>query len=844
MHYNIRIAESGDVTMFHNKRWICDFSLTKNADKLAVAMNISPVLAAALASRGMIDPSVCERYLYPRMEDLHDPFLMPDMDKAVDRVIAAISRDERICIYGDYDVDGITSVSLLIKTLRSMNADAFFYIPNRLDEGYGLNRQAIEDIKAMGAKLVITVDCGITSVDEVGFATDLGLEMIITDHHQCQQHVPAAAAVINPKLEYSNYPFKDLAGVGVAYKLCKALEQRSGLQPVVDSLLDIVAVGTVADIVPLTGENRVLVAHGLRLLQTTQNPGLNALKQVSGLAGKQVTSGHIAFGLAPRINAAGRLAHAQKGVELLLTDSDDIGMELAKEMDAQNRERQNIEKEILDQAIAQAECRKDDSILIMASESWHPGVIGIVASRVVERFNKPCVLFCIEGDEARGSGRSVDQLDLFRMLSACRHYYNRFGGHRQAAGLSMDADKLDDFKWEINRVVEDFTGDMDMRPTLRIDADLTGIEVTVSDIEQLNMMEPLGFGNPGPVFVKRGIGVIGTRMVGRNEDHLKIGLLDQGRTTSGIAFGWRDRKLPIAGERVDLVFTPMANEWMGKQSIQYFIKDIRRLEYNREFLEKCNRSLDLLAGSPKAVKTGIQCRQGCVGAMGIDLSKKSDMDASGNLDMDAAEKLLAEVFQESSGNMVITNSREAAARLFSVLSMLPGTKLCIGPFEGYNASNNYIALYPVFDGQPGVITGKLFIHAPLIFPDQYQAAIRLAGGRGLYLLKESVPGRLVDEIRLLLPNIEVLRKVYTLIRKNKQTTIDCCLEALVLDGVDPVAVLRAMDTLAYSGLIAQSGETVEILPPPAAQVDITKSKPYMLVKDFVRRAIEICESCK
>jgi single-stranded-DNA-specific exonuclease len=738
MHYNIRIAKSGDVTMFHNKRWVCNFSSTEDAQKLAVSMNISPVLAAVLYSRGMADPEVCKRYLYPRLGDLYDPFLLPDMDMAVDRIIAAINRDERICIYGDYDVDGITSVSLLIKTLKEMNADVFFYIPSRMDEGYGLNRQALEEIIAMGAKLVVTVDCGITSVAEVEFAADLGLDMIITDHHQCQQHVPAAVAVINPKLECSSYPFSDLAGVGVAYKLCKALEQRLGLRPVVDTLLDIVAVGTVADIVPLTGENRILVAHGLRLLQTTQNPGLNALKQVSGLAGKSVTSGHIAFGLAPRINAAGRLADAQKGVELLLTDSDDIALKLAKEMDAQNRERQSIEKEILDKAIAEAESRKDDSILIMAAEGWHPGVIGIVASRVVERFNKPCVLFCIDGNEARGSGRSIEQLDLFDMLSACRHYYNRFGGHRLAAGLSMDANKLDDFNREINRVVKDYAGDIDMRPTVRIDADLTGIEVTISDIEQLNMMEPLGFGNPGPVFVKRGIGVIGVRMVGSSHDHLKIGLLDNGRTINGIAFGWGSKPRPFVGERIDLVFTPGANEWMGRKSIQYIVTDIKRLQYNREFLEECNRSIDLLANGSKTGKAAMPGWQRCVEKLSIDNTGDNTgtrcltgstirvLDCADSLDIDDARQLLAKVFEKSLGNVVMTNSRNTAVGLYSELSMLPGTRLCIGPFE-YDADSNNIALYPVFDGKPGLITGKLFVHVPLVFPDQLEAAKELAG---------------------------------------------------------------------------------------------------------------------
>ena len=494
--------------MFHDKKWVCD---SPDADKikgLADRLRISPILAMVLVSRGIDDVKEAERFLYPQLSHLADPLLMPDMGVSVDRIIRALDSGERICIYGDYDVDGITSVSFLMKVLSAAGADVTYYIPGRLEEGYGLNEMSVREIHDTGVSLIITVDCGTSSHEEIELCGSLGMDVIVTDHHQCPQKLPPALGVINPKRSDNRYPFSEFAGVGVAYNLCRALEARLwgggnySLPPgksLSDSMLDLVALGTVADIVPLTGENRVLASLGLKRMAVTENIGLRALIKVAGLQDGPISSGQVAFALAPRLNAAGRLADAKNAVRLLLSRDEKTALQLAKELDERNRERQRVENRILDGALKMAEKRKGDSILVLASEGWHPGVIGIAASKMVERYNKPAVLFSIDGDEARGSARGVPGLDLYELLSRCRHYYKSFGGHKQAAGLTMETGCLEDFAREVNTAAADALKGLEAKPVIWADGDLTGVRVTVEDAKSLKLLEPFGCGNATPL---------------------------------------------------------------------------------------------------------------------------------------------------------------------------------------------------------------------------------------------------------------------------------------------------------------------------------------------------------
>lgn len=813
--------------MLHSKKWICDFPDKEVVNYLAQELNISKMLAMVLVNRGIKNPEEGKRFLWPEMDDLFDPYRLPDMEVAVNRIMKAIQIGEKICVYGDYDVDGITSVSIMAKTLNTMGADVFYYIPNRMDEGYGLNQQALEEIRGMGARLVITVDCGITSIDEVAFGNSIGLDIIVTDHHQCQESIPPALGVINPRRTDCDYPYKELAGVGVAYKLCKALENKIKGMNCVDGLLDIVALGTVADIVPLTGENRVLVSQGLKILQNTANQGLKALIEVSGLRNKEINTGHIAFVLAPRINAAGRLSDAQKGVELFLTGDPKTAYLLARELDTDNRERQNIENAILEQAVEIAERKKDDSILVIASSGWHPGVIGIVASKVVEKFNKPAVLFCIDGNEARGSGRSITGLDLYDLLSTCKHYYNKFGGHKQAAGLSINVDKLEEFAREINEVAFQHTKDIEKRPIINVEGDLTGQGIGLDEADQLSLVEPCGYGNPVPIFVKRGVRVVKCRRVGNGNEHLKLVVEENNRKIDGIVFGWGEQDCPVPGEAVDLVFTPQVNRWMGRDSVQLVVKDIKRIDGSFVFLSHCNKGINKLMENESNNRVG---QERLTGLEIIRVEDKVDF--------------LINIFRASRGNILLTNSYRAAAEIISVLSLIPDAELHFSSIKEYDKNKNFVVIYPVSFKEFEKMDGNLYIYGWCIFPGQLANVKKLNKKVDKHLIIGDGESSMDNELRSLFPDSNVLKQVYFYISNKKDVELERLLDAFRGKEIGPIAVLRAVDALKYSKLIEVSDNRLVILPPPEAKVDINSSRPYTVIKDFVSMARECFSTVK
>lgn len=554
---------------------------------ISEALGIPLLVAEVMANRGIRDVSDAQAFLRADLGDLKNPFLLTDMEQAVSRLIQAIEGGERIRIYGDYDVDGITSICVLMNVLGSLGANVDYYIPLRIDEGYGVNPEAITSMAGDGVSLLITVDCGITASYEAELANSLGMDMIITDHHEPCGKLPCAAAVINPKRDDTEYPFRDLAGVGVAYKLAHALLMAKGLSCAAsppDGLLDMVALGTIADVSPLVGENRIFAKQGLRVMNQTENPGLKALIEVCGLKDRKITAGTVGFIIAPRLNAAGRIRDASLCVELLMTDSSGKAMEIARFLDEVNAKRQDLEQRIFDEAFSMVETCDDkpvDSILVLADEGWHPGVIGIVASRLVEQFNRPTILISVDGDEGRGSGRSIPEFDLYEGLSECSGSLLRFGGHRHAAGITISKDSIDVFRREINQVAQSALKEDDFVPKVMCDRELTLDEINLEVAKGIAMLSPFGAANPTPVFLSTCVRLSHYRSVGVGGKHLKLELSQNGVTHDGIGFGLghlASRFYSSGANNIDLVYTVEVNEWNGIVKPQLNVKGLRVTE--------------------------------------------------------------------------------------------------------------------------------------------------------------------------------------------------------------------------------------------------------------------------
>ncbi|WP_157677476.1 single-stranded-DNA-specific exonuclease RecJ [Dehalobacterium formicoaceticum] len=552
--------------------------------RLAEKLNISPLLAQLCINRGLVTEESINNFLHMKLEEIHDPFLFPQMAKGVQIIEESMSRQEKILIYGDYDVDGITATSLLYLYLKRMKADVSYYIPDRLEEGYGLNEQALQWASREGFNLIITVDCGISSKAEVEMARALGIKIIITDHHTPPAILPAADVIINPKIPGSPYPFHQLAGVGVAWKLAQALEmsydQKTRDQDIVlPEYLDLVALGTLADVVPLMGENRVVVSLGLNKISESSRPGIQALLAITGLEHKEVTSGQVGFMLAPRLNAAGRLAQGSLGVKLLTTDELPTALILAQQLDEINGKRQAIEGEIFQEAEKMMADDMDldkNLVVVLASENWHPGVIGIVASRLMEKYYRPVVLLSIDGETAKGSARSIDLLDMYQAFDYCRDDLIQFGGHKMAAGLKLKKENIELFRQRINQYAEQFLDKKDLMQPLKLDLELAawgGEEGYLRDSESL---APYGSGNAQPVFAYRGLKVLEARGVGTDKNHLKISFSAGDYLLDGIGFQLAEHLSWIHPfTTVDVAASLERNQWNGQEKIQLMIKDIK-----------------------------------------------------------------------------------------------------------------------------------------------------------------------------------------------------------------------------------------------------------------------------
>ncbi|HXX80915.1 MAG TPA: DHH family phosphoesterase [Thermodesulfovibrionales bacterium] len=586
-----------------NRRWFISRVNPDYIRYLSKAASISPVLAQVLVKRGFKSPGDIADFLTPGLVKLTDPYEIPHMKFAVERIKGAIKDSERVLVHGDYDTDGLTAASIMVHALKVMGLDAHYFIPNRMIHGYGFNAFGVDVAKKIGAKLIITVDCGITSFAAAECARKEGIDVIITDHHEPERRsrensrrsvlpgqlqdarddflLPDAAAVINPKLG-KNPKLSALSGAGIAFKMVQAFALDDALPVTVDdslSLLDLAALGTLADVVPLTGENRIILKEGLRSMQRSHRPGIRSLFEVCGLREREARSGLLSFTIVPRINASGRMGDAREVMTLFLSDSEGETLSIAERLDTLNSERQRIEEEVYQEALSQLNRKGYDAAIVLYNQGWHAGVTGIVASRIAEEFFRPTFIFSGEDTVARGSVRSIPPFDVHQGLSSCGDLLLSFGGHRQAAGVKLNVSHIPLFEERINTIVRTFLSEEDFIPLVEIDAEIFLLEVTNGLIKEFSSLEPLGFGNPEPLLAARDLAFQNPRVVGKN--HLKMTLRQahgKQRSLSMDAIGFSMGKyLPHLDNTtsLDAAFTPMINEWNGSKYLQLNLKALR-----------------------------------------------------------------------------------------------------------------------------------------------------------------------------------------------------------------------------------------------------------------------------
>ena len=551
--------------------------------RLASELRVSPITARLLCIRGISDLEAANRFLSPSLDHLHDPFRLADMGVAVDRILGAIERRERMAIHGDYDVDGVTSTVILRRALELLGADVTHFIPERLRDGYGLQPAALDRLHALGVQLVISVDCGIRGVEAARHARALGIDLIITDHHEPDTTLPDAAAVINPKRHDCTYPDKNLAGVGVALKLVQALCARTGRSGWLPAFVKVAAIGTLADVVPLTGENRIIAKLGLSMLSKGPHKvGLRSLLDVCGLIGKDIDSYHIGFVLAPRVNAAGRMSTPDIAARLLLASDEGMAAEartLAEQLDTENVRRQQEEAEIVAQARKAVETDLEvgsRTVIVVAGEGWHRGVIGIVASKLVDAFHRPAIVLSIDGDVAHGSCRSIPSFNMLAALESCGEVMTRFGGHKQAAGLTMEAARIRELRARVNDYADGCLDPDDLRPRIWIDALLGLRSINEQMASELLTLAPFGAGNPCPLFRASRVEIVdGPRRV--KDRHLKMAFRQDGRVMRGIAWRASERESFVAEHRaaIDLAFSLEQDSWNGERYLQLAVADFK-----------------------------------------------------------------------------------------------------------------------------------------------------------------------------------------------------------------------------------------------------------------------------
>ena len=545
------------------------------------AFRTSEVIAKVLANRNILNPNLARPFFTPNLDMLHNPYLMQDMDKAVERVLKNIKSGKPIMVFGDYDVDGTTGAAALYLAFQKFGADVTYYIPDREKEGYGLSYHGIEIAKDNGIDLIITCDCGINAFVQVDFANEQNIDIIITDHHTTDTELPKAHAILNPKRKDCEYPFKGLCGGGVAFKLITAVGNELNI-PLTDyeEIIPLITLGIAADVVPIKDENRVLVHHGLNILKNLEKPGLKTLLELAGLKG-HVSVGQLVFSIAPRINAAGRLGDANRAVELLVTDDQDKARLLVKELDNENKRRQMIQQAVVDEALLKVNAEadlKNENALVLANAGWHPGVVGIVASKIKEEFNRPTIIIALENGSGKGSARSVAGFDLYEALTACKTHLDGYGGHPMAAGLTLSNQKLEDFKKAFIDFANERLTKENLQATLTLDSEMALQDITPRFMEFLDKLSPYGPGNMRPKFAIRNVEIAGVpKVIGKTGEHIRFKIKQGLKSYPAVGFGLSNKyEMLITGQPVDIACVVETNEWQGNTSIQMNVRDIKR----------------------------------------------------------------------------------------------------------------------------------------------------------------------------------------------------------------------------------------------------------------------------
>lgn len=559
-----------------HKKWIYNYTDKKQIKYIVDKYKLNELVAKVLINRNIGEEDL-EVFLNPTRDNFYDPYLLPDIKNAIDRILLAREKKEKVIIFGDYDVDGITSLSVLKKFLNDIGMEVDTYMPNRLEEGYGLNNEALTSFKKQGYSLIITVDCGISAASEAKLVKELGMDLIITDHHEPQEILPDAVAVIDPKRKDSMYPFRNLAGVGVAFKITQALSKKLELEDKEYlKYLDLVCLGTIADIVPLVDENRVIASLGLKLVAVTKNPGIRALLDISNY--KKIDSTAISFGIAPRINACGRMGYEQEALKLFLTQSYDEALVLAKKLNKYNSQRQEIEKRIYNEAIKEIEEKElyKKNAIVIGKDNWHHGVIGIVASKICDLYYKPTILICFDGNTGKGSGRSIQGFDLHGALSKLTNYLDKFGGHEMAIGMTIDRKNFDEFKNAFEDITTNISDD-DLVPVAYVDEVVTHKDISIQAVKDLDVLKPYGEANSLPLFVYKNIKIDSLRTLS-DEKHLKLTLKDGNKLFDAIGFnmGNMAKEFQI-GDKVDVLMQLEINSYNNSNKVQFNLKDIRKV---------------------------------------------------------------------------------------------------------------------------------------------------------------------------------------------------------------------------------------------------------------------------
>jgi single-stranded-DNA-specific exonuclease len=549
-------------------------------DDMSKKLSLPSTIIKILINRGLNTPDKVEKFINPAYSDLKDPFLLPNMEVGVERIVQALRDNERMMVYGDYDVDGVTAAGLMFLVLNKLGAQVSYYLPNRLVEGYGISEDGLAEAVRQKVKLIISVDTGVTAVEEVERARELGIDIIVTDHHEPGPELPKAVAIINPKIQDETLGGHELSGVGVAFKLAQALYRRLNQDEAeLEEHLDLVALGTSADIVPLVGENRILTKFGIKQIVRTTKPGLKSLTFVSGLLGKDISTGQVVYVLAPRINAIGRLGNAEKAIRLLTTRDEAVASKIAKFLEEENRRRKAIDEKTLNEAMEMIDKQvdlKNDRAIVLASRGWHQGVIGIVASRLVEKFYLPTILIAIDGDEGKGSARSIPNFHIYNALNSCSGDLLRFGGHKYAAGLTIKPNKIETFAHKFKRVANQDLNEEDLTPKLNIDAEIDLDDIDMDFIEAVDTFSPFGPANMRPIFLTRNLETVGTpHVVGKNHLKMKVKKGEKVFDVIGFGFGDHAHTLALRSVAVDLAYVAELNTFGDQTKIQLRVKDLR-----------------------------------------------------------------------------------------------------------------------------------------------------------------------------------------------------------------------------------------------------------------------------